>query len=160
MYRSAWKNRLTLGLGAGIATVALIAGCSDDEGDGDDIGIDPTSTTTATETMTETTTPSETATETMTETPDTTTEAGADVAVSITADGLLLGGLISDDLALTAGSTVTFTNDGDETVHLTTDDGAIDAEIEAGATFEYTFDEAGAWTVSVDDAEMGTITVS
>jgi plastocyanin len=160
MYRSAWKNRVTLGLGVGIATVALIAGCSDDEEDGDDIGIDPTSTTTATETMTETSTPSETATETMTETPSTTSEAGEDVAVDITADGLMLDGVVSDDLMLTAGSTVTFTNDGEETIHLMTDDGAIDEEIEAGATFEYTFDEAGTWTVSVDDEEMGTITVS
>ena len=159
MYRSAW-NRVTLGLGVGIATVALIAGCSDNEGDGDDIGVDPTSTTTATETMTETSTPSETATETMTETPSTTPEAGEDVAVDISADGLLLDGVLSDDLALTAGSTVTFTNAGEETIHLMTNDGAIDEEIEAGATFEYTFDEAGTWTVSVDDEEMGTITVS
>jgi len=158
MHRSAWKNRLTLSLGVGIATVALIAGCSDDADD-DDLGLDSTPTTAATETMTETaptTAPTTAATETVTETP----AVAEDAAVSIAADGLMLDGAMSDAMALAAGSTVTFTNDGAETITLTTDDGAIDEEIEAGDSFEFTFEDAGTWIVSVDGVEMGTITVS
>ncbi|MCB9491557.1 MAG: hypothetical protein H6674_05765 [Dehalococcoidia bacterium] len=165
----AWKNRVTLSLGIGIATVALIAGCSgdDDEGDGIDTGTgtEITQTTEPTETMTAT----EGATETMTETATasatgTATETGSgtaeDVTLTISADGVMMDGTMADTVTLAAGSTVTFENDGENAVNVTTDDGAIDEEIAAGDSYDYTFDEAGTWTVSVDGEEMVTITVS
>ncbi len=163
MNRSSWKNRLTLSLGIGIASVALIAGCSDDEADDDDLGINTTSTAVATGTMTDATTVVPGAT---TATPEGTTSAGpaegtpSELEVSITADGLTADGTNAGVLALAAGSTVTFTNDTDATVALTTDDGAIDEEIEAGDSFEFTFEEEGTWNISVDGEEMSVVTVS
>lgn len=155
MNRFAWKNRVTLGLGVGIASLALVAGCADDDEPEDDLGInDPVATesvgTDPTETMTETTTAGEGS--------DDPGEA-EDVAVTVTTDGLMMDGAATSDLSLTSGSTVTFLNDGTDTVNLTTDDGAIDEEIEAGDSFEHTFDEAGTWTLSVDGTEVGTVTV-
>lgn len=162
MHRFAWKNRLTLGLGVGIASLALVAGCADDDEPEADLGIDTTATETMTTEPTETMTETATATETGTETPMATEGAGEaeDVTLNITADGLMMDGAMASDLSLTAGSTVTFMNDGTDTVNVTTDDGAIDEEVESGESFDYTFDEAGTWTLSVDGEEMGTITVS
>ena len=158
MHRFAWKNRVTLGVGVGIASLALVAGCADEDEPEDELGID----TTATETMT--TEPTATMTETATtETTATATEGtddeAEDVTVNITADGLMMDGTAASDLSLTAGSTVTFQNDGAAAVTVTTDDGAIDEEVEAGESFEYTFEEAGTWTLLVDGEEMSTITV-
>lgn len=158
MHRFAWKNRVTLGLGVGIASLALVAGCADEDEPEDDLGID----TTATETMTAE------PTETMTETAETTPAAtegsddpgeAEDVAVTVTASGLMMDGAATSDLSLTSGSTVTFLNDGTDTVALATDDGTIDEELEAGDSFEHTFDEAGTWTITVDGTEVGTVTV-
>ena len=167
MQQFAWKHRLTMGLGIGIASIALIAGCSDEEDSADDLDVDTE--TTVTETTTTTTEPTETtestgtatgtteATGTATATGDTGT--AEDVALSITADGVMLDGTMSEEVTLTAGSTVTFTNDGDAAVNVTTDDGAIDEEVEPGDSFEYTFEEAGTWMLSVDGTEVATITV-
>ena len=160
MHRFAWKNRVTLGLGVGIASLALVAGCADEDQPEDDLGIDdPVATepveTDATETMTATT---DTETPTATEGSDDPAE-GEDVTVNITAEGLMMDGTMTSDLSLTTGSTVTFMNDSEEAVNVTTDDGTIDEEVEAGDSFEHTFDEAGTWTLSVGGEEMGTITV-
>lgn len=171
MNRPAWKNRLTLGLGVGIATIALVAGCGDDE-DGDDAGIDTGTDITATETMeaTETTEATEDATEDATEeaTEDATetataTEDGAtegeDVTLTISAGSVMMDGAATQEVALTAGSTVTFENAGEAAVAIATDDGTIDEEVEAGASTEHTFDEAGTWTLTVDGMDAATITV-
>lgn len=157
MQRGTWKNRLTLGLGVGIASVALIAGCSDDNGDVDG---EDTATTTMTATASATETMTETATQTPTETESPTEAPGEAVTLGIAGGELILSGTATDTIVLAAGDTVTFQNDGDAAIALATDDGTIDEEIEAGATFEFTFEEAGTWTVTVDGVEAGTITVS
>ena len=156
MNRFALKNRLTLSLGIGIASVALIAGCAND-GD-DDVGIFPATTPVATETMRDSMTPTEVVPGAAT-TPGDRAE-DVDVDVSITATGLMADGMMSDRMMLTSGSTVTFTNETDATIEVTTDDGAIDEEVDAGESFDFTFDEAGTWIISVDGVAMGTVTVS
>jgi plastocyanin len=154
MNRFALKNRLTLSLGIGIASVALIAGCADD-GDDNNVGIVPDTTPVATETMNPMN-PTAVAPGAAT-TPGDMSE---DVDVRITASGLMADGMMSDRMVLTTGSTVTFTNDTASTVEVTTDDGAIDEEVDAGDSFDFTFSDAGTWIISVDGVEMGTVTVS
>jgi len=159
MHRFAWKNRVTLGLGVGIASLVLVAGCADDDEPEDDLGInDPIATETVATDPTETATETTATTPTATEGSDDPGEA-EDVAVTVTADGLMMDGTATSDLSLTSGSTVTFLNDGTDPVALATDDGTIDEEIEAGDSFEHTFDEAGTWTLTVDGTEVGIITV-
>src|SRR3546814_17298719 len=83
MHQFAWKHRLTMGLGIGIASIALIAGCLDEEDSADDLDVDTE--TTVTETTTTTTEPTETTESTGTAT-GTTDEAGTPTATAATGD--------------------------------------------------------------------------
>lgn len=171
MHRTAWKKRLTMGLGVGLASVALIAGCGEEDdpinGDGTDLSTDSTATETATLPTADGTMGTATGTATDgTATDGTATatvpDAAGDVPVTlaITTDGLERDDLPADTTAIAAGSAVTFQNDTDSAVNLATDDGTIDEEVEAGGSFEHTFDETGTWTILIDDEEAGMLTVS
>lgn len=57
----------------------------------------------------------------------------------------------SSSITIEAGSTVTWTNDGDAAHTVTADDGAFDSgELASGETFSFTFDEPGTYTYHCD----------
>ena len=64
------------------------------------------------------------------------------------------------NVEIPAGTTLTFRNDSDSAANLSSDDGAIDTEIEPGDTYEYTFEDTGTWTLMLDDEEAMTVTVN
>jgi plastocyanin len=57
----------------------------------------------------------------------------------------------ASSITIEAGSTVTWTNDGDATHTVTADDGAFDSgDLAAGETFSFTFDEPGTYSYHCD----------
>src|SRR5690606_22903085 len=66
---------------------------------------------------------------------------------------------IEDDVReVSVGQTITLQNDDDEgAVSVTSEDGAIDIEVQAGESYEHTFEEAGTYTLTVGEADGATL---
>ncbi len=131
-------NRIGLALGAGFLAIALVAGCTDDNGDGD-LGIN-----------------GDTGTNGGASSPLDTDNGDSGTATPAAADGETVEATIEDgtfdDQDIEVGDTVVWTNEDSEPRVIASDDGSITSgEIPPGGTFEHTFDQRGLWMFSVDD---------
>ncbi len=89
--------------------------------------------------------------------------AGTDAPAAGGAEIVISGFAFSEDLTVAVGTTITVRNDDSAGHTWTSDDGAFDSGlIEAGATFEFTFTEAGTFPFHCDvhPSMTGTVTVT
>lgn len=144
-------KRLRFALGAGVAATALLVGCAGDDAEGgfdDPLNTDPTTEATVPAGPTGTspdTTPATTGTATATAT--STAAAGGETVESSISDGDL------EDLDITPGTTVVWTNEDDEPRSISSISTADinSGPIAPGETYEYTFTETGVFDLVVDD---------
>lgn len=94
---------------------------------------------------------------------DTTSASASDTPAEPTAPVIEDFSFTPDPIEIVAGDSVTWTNRGQNTHTVTADDGSFDSgNIEAGATFEQPFDEAGEFTYhcNIHTSMTGTVTVT
>lgn len=135
------RLRPAFALTALLLGAALLAACADDE---PEVTADPEVPTATTTAVAPSPTPEATASPTA-------TVEGETVETAIGAGGVL------EDLEVSPGDTVIWTNEDDEAHTITSVDSIGDpldsGEIAPGATFEHTFSAAGVWDLVVDGGD-------
>ncbi len=97
------------------------------------------------------------------DTTDTTAADASDTPAEATAPVISDFSFVPDPISITAGDTVTWTNEDGFAHTVTADDDSFDSgNIDGGATFEQTFDEAGEFTYhcNIHPQMTGTVSVS